>query len=46
MPDAWMSIEPDAFYFCDNGGAARRFLGGIIADMVNHFGPVTVQELE
>jgi len=36
----------DGLYFCDNGGAARRFLGGIITLLVNHFGSVTVQELE
>lgn len=46
MPDAWMSIEPGGLYFCDNGGAGRRFLGAIIVDLVEQFGPVTVEERE
>jgi hypothetical protein len=46
MPDAFIRIEPNGLYYCDNGGAGKEFLGVLIARMVSEFGPVTVADWE
>jgi hypothetical protein len=45
MPDATAQIQSDGIYFCDNGGSGRKFLGIMLAAVVDSFGPTTIEEL-
>jgi hypothetical protein len=46
MPDAFMTVEPSGLYFCDYGGTGGEFLGRVIACLVSHFGPITIEDRE
>jgi hypothetical protein len=46
MPDAEVRVEPDGAYFCDYGGAGKRFLGIVVERFVSEFGTATIAEWE
>ncbi len=44
VPDAEVRVEPNGAYFCDYGGAGKKFLGIVVERLVSEFGTVTIAE--
>ena len=43
MPDALVGVTDGGVYFSVNGGQGRAFLGQVVARLISHYGPVTVE---
>jgi hypothetical protein len=45
MPDAFVKIESDGLYFCDNGGEGQQILEELSQKITRRFGAVVLEDL-
>jgi hypothetical protein len=45
MPDAFVKIESDGLYFCDNGGEGEQILEALIQKITQEFDVISIEDL-